>query len=619
MRYLGLFFVLLAALVARAQDGAAVYKSHCASCHDAPTERVPSADALRAMSLPQVLGALQNGPMKTIGDSLTAGQRSSVALYLATPAAAASPAAAAVPPAAFCSIGAAATQKSPASPRWIGWSTDLANSRFQPAAAAGLSAADVPKLKLKWAFGLGNETNARSQPAVADGHIYFGTQDGNIYSLDARGGCIRWSSKIDGGVRSAVTIGPSGRGRQTAIYFGSGRNVYALDADSGKVLWKTQVEDYFAATITATPLLHQGTLYVGVSSFEEALPPLPNYECCSFRGSVSALNAATGKRIWKTYTIDQPAQPTDKNKSGVQMHGPSGAAVWSTPTFDEKLNVLYLATGDNYSAPATGTSDAVMAVDAKTGSVLWARQMTAGDMYNNACGVPGSANCPQSPGHDYDFGQPPILVSLSDGRQELVIVQKSAIAYGLDAANKGAILWQKPLGKGGALGGSEWGSASDGRNMYVALSDLVIKGAVPDKSSMQGYRLLLDPNQGGGLFALRLDNGELVWNAKPIAACGDRQGCSPSQSQAVSVIPGVVFSGSLDGHLRAYSTLTGEVLWDVDTARDYTTLNGQPAHGGSLDGPGPVIAGGMVYVNSGYGQFGGMPGNVLLAFSVDGN
>jgi outer membrane protein assembly factor BamB len=376
MRYLGLFFVLLAALVARAQDGAAVYKSHCASCHDAPTERVPSADALRAMSLPQVLGALQNGPMKTIGDSLTAGQRSSVALYLATPAAAASPAAAAVPPAAFCSIGAAATQKSPASPRWIGWSTDLANSRFQPAAAAGLSAADVPKLKLKWAFGLGN---------------------------------------------------------------------------------------------------------------------------------------------------------------------------------------------------------------------------------------------------DYDFGQPPILVSLTDGRQELVIAQKSAIAYGLDAANKGAILWQKPLGKGGALGGSEWGSASDGRNMYVALSDLVIKGAVPDKSSMQGYRLLLDPNQGGGLFALRLDNGELVWNAKPIAACGDRQGCSPSQSQAVSVIPGVVFSGSLDGHLRAYSTLTGEVLWDVDTARDYTTLNGQPAHGGSLDGPGPVIAGGMVYVNSGYGQFGGMPGNVLLAFSVDGN
>jgi polyvinyl alcohol dehydrogenase (cytochrome) len=139
-----------------------------------------------------------------------------------------------------------------------------------------------------------------------------------------------------------------------------------------------------------------------------------------------------------------------------------------------------------------------------------------------------------------------------------------------------------------------------------------------DKTSSQGFRLVPNPNQGGGLFALRLHTGEQVWSAKPASACGDRKGCSPAQSQAVTAIPGVVFSGSLDGHLRAYSTATGESLWDVDTVRDYTTLNGQMAHGGSLDGPGPVVADGMLYVNSGYAQFGGTPGNVLLAFSVDG-
>jgi polyvinyl alcohol dehydrogenase (cytochrome) len=191
------------------------------------------------------------------------------------------------------------------------------------------------------------------------------------------------------------------------------------------------------------------------------------------------------------------------------------------------------------------------------------------------------------------------------------------MAHGLDPDRKGEILWQTRVGQGGSLGGSQWGSAADHDNMYVAVSDLKITGIVLDKTAAEGYRLTIEPQQGGGLFALKLSTGEKVWSAKP-APCGERKPCSPAQSAPVSVIPGVVFSGSVDGHLRAYSTATGEVIWDMDTAREYDTVNGQKARGGSLDAAGAVIAGGMLYVNSGYGQWGGLPGNVLLAFSVDG-
>jgi polyvinyl alcohol dehydrogenase (cytochrome) len=219
-------------------------------------------------------------------------------------------------------------------------------------------------------------------------------------------------------------------------------------------------------------------------------------------------------------------------------------------------------------------------------------------------------------GRDFDFGQPPILVSLPNGRRALVLGQKSGVVSAVDPDREGEILWQTRLGKGGSLGGLEWGSAADRENMYAAVSDASLS-AVADKSTPQGYKLELDPTRGGGLFALRLASGEKVWSAKP-TSCGDRKQCSPAQSAAVTAIKGAAFSGSVDGHLRAYSTSTGEVIWDVDTAREYDTLNGQKAQGGSLDVAGPVISHGVLYVNSGYGQWGGMPGNVLLAFSVDG-
>jgi polyvinyl alcohol dehydrogenase (cytochrome) len=496
--------------------------------------------------------------------------------------------------------------------QWTRWGVDLENTRFQSAAAAGITAADLPNLKLKWAFGLGETSAARAQPSVAGGRVFFGSEAGTVYSLDARTGCIYWTFQAEGSVTAAPSI------EKSSLYFGDQRaNAYALDAPTGKLLWKVHLDDHFGARVTAASLLYKNVLYVPIASFEEVLPLSPTYECCTFRGSVVALNAATGKRIWKTYTIAQAPQPTKISKTKAQLRGPSGASIWSAPTLDEKRDVIYVATGNNYSDPPTETSDAVLALSRKTGEILWSKQLTPKDADNSGCSSPFKTNCPDSNGPDFDFGQSPILVSLGAGHRALVIGQKSGMAHGLDPDRKGEILWQTRVGQGGSLGGSQWGSAADHDNMYVAVSDLKITGIVLDKTAAEGYRLTIEPQQGGGLFALKLSTGEKVWSAKP-APCGERKPCSPAQSAPVSVIPGVVFSGSVDGHLRAYSTATGEVIWDMDTAREYDTVNGQKARGGSLDAAGAVIAGGMLYVNSGYGQWGGLPGNVLLAFSVDG-
>ncbi len=594
--------------VACAQDGAAIYKTRCAQCHDAPAGRVPPFSALRDMSPMKVLVSLESGVMKAQAEGLSSADRHALVGYITYPPPKVTP-----PPAsAFCDAGAPRVGDFLKGPQWIRWGADLENTRFQSAAAAGITAADVPKLKLKWAFGLGETNNPRAQPSIAGGQIFVGSESGVVYSLDARTGCIYWTFQAEGSVTAAPAIGGA------SLYFGDQKaNAYAVDASTGKLRWKVHLDDHFAARVTAASLLFKNVLYVPIASFEEVLPVSPSYECCTFRGSVVALDTVSGKRLWKTYTIAQAPEPTKISKSKAQLRGPSGASVWSAPTLDEKRDLIYVATGNNYSDPPTETSDAVLALRRKTGEILWSKQLSPKDANNSGCSTPFKTNCPDSNGPDFDFGQPPILVSLANGRRALVIGQKSGMAHGLDPDRQGEILWQTRVGQGGALGGSQWGSAADRENMYVAVSDLKITGIVLDKTAAEGYRLTVDPKQGGGLYALRLDTGEKVWSANP-APCGDRKRCSPAQSAAVSVISGVVFSGSLDGHLRAYSAATGEVVWDVDTASEYETVNGQKARGGSLDAAGAVMAGGILYVNSGYGQWGGMPGNVLLAFSVDG-
>jgi polyvinyl alcohol dehydrogenase (cytochrome) len=359
-------------------------------------------------------------------------------------------------------------------------------------------------------------------------------------------------------------------------------------------------------------------LYVPVSSAEEVASIDPQYQCCRFRGSVVALDAETGAQVWKTYLVDEIPRLTQKSTSGTQFWGPSGVAIWSAPTLDPERKVLYVGTGNNYSSPATANSDAIVALQMETGKLLWSRQLTALDTYNSSCRTT-LENCPETKGPDFDFGSSPILASLSDGHRVLVAGQKSGLVYGLDPDDAGKALWQVRVGEGGVNGGVQWGLAADHDKAYVAVSDVA---RTRHETIINGQRLVtrtLDPSKGGGLFALRLANGEMVWQTPvPKSSCQNRANCSPAQSAAVSVIPGIVFSGALDGHLRAYSTDDGRIVWDFDTVRDFSTVDGVAAHGGALDGPGPTIVSGILYVNSGYGRYGGAPGNVLLAISIDG-
>src|SRR5688572_7763954 len=579
---------------AQSPDGEQVFKQSCVSCHTgAPDSRAPSLDALKARTPQAVIESLMTGAMRPQGARLSGPERRAVAEFVTGKTVGIDVTGAAQ---GRCTASARASDAA-RRVAWAGWSPTITNTRFQSREMAGLSAADVPRLTLKWALGFPDASVAWSSPTVAGGRVYVGSQNGTVYSLDAKTGCIHWTYSAAGGVRTAIAVGP-GSGTATLIYFGdTAANAYALNAETGRVVWTRKVDDHPLARITGSPALHGGRLYVPVSSYEESQGADPRYECCTFRGSVSALDAATGRVIWKTMMITDPLQRRGTSTAGAALWGPSGSGIWSAPTIDEGRKRLYVATGNAYSAPAHQSSDAVVALDLDSGAIRWMRQVTPGDVYLSNCRA-GNPNCPETNGPDFDFGSPPVLAR-TDGRDVLVIGQKSGIAFALDPAHDGEVMWEYRAGQGGVLGGIEWGAAVDGENAYFAVSDI------------------LQPKPGG-IHAVRISTGQRAWfTAPPAPICGTGRGCNAAQSAAVTAIPGVVFSGSNDGALRAYATATGAVLWEFDTNKDFTTVNGVPAKGASLIGPGPVVAGGMVYVNSGYGAFGGRPGNVLLAFGVD--
>jgi polyvinyl alcohol dehydrogenase (cytochrome) len=589
------------------QSGAALYAQHCAQCHDAggPQSRVPGRSALQLMSFEHVLRIITSGSMADMAKAQTDDERKAIASFVTGRN---------DPPPAATNEAFAECAKRPLTfagardgPRWNGWGADLNNSRFQPTEMARLTPDQVPSLRLKWAFGFPGVPTANAQPTVVGDVLFVGGADRKLRALDAKSGCTIWTYSPDAPVRTAVSFGPLFGTDQFAVFFGDVlANVYALNAATGTLIWKDRVEEHLAARITGTPALSSGVLYVPVSSIEEATGSRATYECCTFRGSMVALDAATGRLIWKSYTIAEAPQPTTRNAVGTQLHGPSGASVWSAPTIDVQRQALYVATGNSYSNPPADTSDAILAFDLKTGRMLWHRQATPKDSYVVACYGADKTNCPEDHGPDHDFGQSPILTTLPDGQRVLVIGQKSGVVHAFDPDQDGKVLWETRIGKGGPLGGSEWGSAADQTRVYVANSDVRF---------LRDGTLRLDPAAGGGLFALNLSDGTITMKVPPIP-CGDRKQCSPALSAAVSAIPGVVFSGSVSGYLRAYATDDGRLLWEFDTARDYATVNGVPAHGGAMDGPGPVIVDGMVYVNSGYAQWSGIPGNALLAFEV---
>jgi polyvinyl alcohol dehydrogenase (cytochrome) len=580
-----LFLVCFPVLLLNAQEPTRVFMQRCQQCHSANSgAHAPLPEDMASIPWEDILKSLETGNMKAQGASLSPDERKAVARYLGKPGPVVLPVMGG-----HCAAGAKPVPGS----AWNGWGVDDWNSRFQPAAAAGLSAGTVGKLQLKWAFGFPNGTTAFGQPTIVDGRLFTGSNDGTVYALDARSGCIYWMYQAKTLVRSAVVVGPGPR-----AYFGDlSSNFYALDAATGKLIWQKNLDSQPFTRITGTPKLHAGTLYVPIASQEENSGSNPQYPCCTFRGNVVALEAATGKEIWRTFTTPE-AKPTKMSSTGVQYYGPSGATIWSSPTLDLPRNLLYVATGNGYSDPPVKTADAVVAMDLDTGAIRWTQQATL-DMFNWGCGRRGpTANCPADPGDDVDFGSSPILVDLGGGKQILVAGQKSGMVHGFDPGQNGKIVWQTRIGKGGKLGGVLWGMAASGGVVFAPLSDLGQPTA-------------------GGLFALDAATGKIVWQTPaPKPPCAGQRGCSPAQLAPPTAVPGAVLSGSMDGHLRAYRMTDGAIVWDFDTAHDFPTVNRIPARGGSFSGTGPTVADGMVYVNSGYANTGGMPGNVLLAFAA---
>jgi polyvinyl alcohol dehydrogenase (cytochrome) len=567
------------------------FAEHCAVCHDGAGP-APSPSKLRQLSPESVYAALTSGIMRTQAQDLSDAEKREIATYLGgrAPALAESADARRMPnPCARNPVFDASA------PAWNGWGVDDGNNRFQPAGAAALTPQQVSTLKLRWAFGFPGASVVYGQPSVVGGLVLLGLDTGYVYAIDSATGCVHWSYAAQAGVRSAISVGRirDGQAARYAAFFGDIRGkVYALDAATGMPLWTAVADDHPTARITGSPKLYRGRLFVPVSSIEEGIAGSAAYACCSFRGSVVALDARTGKRLWKTYTITAPLVAGRKNSSGTQLQGPSGAAVWASPTIDPRRRVLYVGTGDAYSTPVAATTDAILALDLATGRLLWSVQDTPNDAWIAACWPPQpSDNCPRPLGPDYDFGASPMLRSVNHGQRLLIAAQKSGIVWAHDPDAGGAVKWKVDLAAEppSSQGGIVWGGASDAHTAFFGLNS-------------------------GGIFALRISDGRQKWFTpiEPAAGRAEQRG----QSGPLTLIPGVVFSGGWDGMVRAFGTDDGRLLWQFDTMRNFDTVDAVPAKGGSMGAAGPTVAGGMLFVPSGYvGVQSGVPGNVLLAFA----
>jgi polyvinyl alcohol dehydrogenase (cytochrome) len=579
-------------------EGAEVYKQKCAVCHDNPQDRIPPLFLIRRRSAEDVIQTLTAGAMKQQAAGLTADQIRALAIHLTGKL-----------PGSATQVKLEANEcKDNGRPvnlngaQWNGWGRDSDNSRYQP--KPGIKAEDIAKLKVKWAWAHPGPM-ATGQPTIIGDRLFVTTEVGQIFCLNAQTGCAYWTMNAGAAVRASISVGPLPVGSPVrfAVYFGDEKStVQALDASTGKLLWKTKVEDHILSRITGSPLLYRNRIYVPVSSFEETAGRDAKYECCKFRGSIVALDAYTGKIIWKSYTVQDDPKPFKKNSAGTQMYGPAGGAIWSAPTLDLKRKLIYAGTGNSYTDVETHHSDAIIALDMETGKLKWTNQVTPKDNFLVGCRQRGLGNCPEEAGPDYDFGSSPVLRTLPSGKQVILAGQKSGVIYALDPDNNGKTLWQVKVGNGGALGGIEWGFAADEENVYVPVADVSGEARKP------------------GLTALKIATGEILWSAPaPKAACSwGASRCNNSQSAAATAIPGAVFSGTADGRLRAYSTRDGSILWEYDTAQPIETVNGGRTKGGALDGGGPTVAAGILYTNSGYGRLVGQPGNLLIAFTVDG-
>jgi polyvinyl alcohol dehydrogenase (cytochrome) len=603
-------------LAPASSTGKMLYEQRCAGCHDRASDRTPSRDILAHNPAAFIFNAMRE-VMAPMAAGLSDDEMKAIALYLS--------AAAPVPgdPNPTAIWGPSSAQMPLDGPKcggppppidlsdrqWNGWSPQLDNARYQP--NPGFTVADVPRLNVKWAFHYPGSKNG--QATVIGNWLYVTSMSGAVYALDARSGCVYWRFDLLAATRSSVSIGSVANrpGHRYALYFSDWtKSAVAIDAETGEPLWRTKVDDSSGPQMTGAPTLYNGVLLVPISSGNEAFAQNDDYVCCKFIGSLVALDANSGEILWKTYATDKKPEPYRLNAKGKQMWGPSGGSIWSAPTIDPARGLIYVATSNSHTDAFHDGADSVIAMDMKTGVIRWKNQLLKDDNYIIGC--PAAANCPHPVGPDFALGDSVILHTLKDGRQMLIAGQKSGDVYALDPDADGKIIWRHRLSSGSALGGVEFGSAADDDNVYVGISDVV------------NFR---DPKPG--LTAIRIADGAILWNTPaPKTPCRwTNVFCSGAISMAVTAIPGAVFAASMDGHFRAYAAEDGNVVWDFNTAVDpIIDVLGKPAYGGVMDGAGPTIVNGMVYVHSGYAgrstanihDLKGKEGNLLIAFSVDG-
>lgn len=575
--------------------GKQIFLNSCNVCHkDSTAGLAPGVTILSAMTPKSIVASLSDGKMKAQGATLSNYERRAVAEYLTN-----------------STLKNTVLNDSAFSPFQLGnsinkvinhsgWGNDLKGTGFRTAQQAGISSGNVSGLKLKWVFAFPDATIVRSKPAVINDWIIVGGQYGELFAINQQTGKIGWRFDASAAIRGAIFIDQKGSSI-TAYFADYSSNVYAIDVRTGKLKWNNRAGFDAQSSVTGSVVVYQGKVIVPISSVEVAAAYRGDYPCCISSGGVVALDAANGKTIWQ-YRVVPKATQTGVKKNGTPSFGPSGAPVWSSPTIDEKRNLVYIGTGQNYSQPASKGSDAIQALDIKTGKLIWSYQATSGDMYNVAC--PYFDNCPDKNSPDIDFGMAPIIMKDQNGRELLVAGQKSGVVHAL-SPETGQPVWKTRVGKGGKLGGIHWGMATDGKTVFAANADNILALDTRD-TSLKG---------APGIYAIDPVQGNVIWKfATP--PCKDKKGCFPSNSAAPMVSNDVVFAGSTDGVIRAYATADGKLLWEFDTARIFETVNGIPGKGGSIDGPAPVVANGMLFVNSGYGMFGQAPGNVLLAFEV---
>lgn len=580
--------------------GAADYSLLCAGCHDGAMLEAPQRNALALYTPRRIVESLESGVMAVQGMPLTRKQKRDVAFFLtgerfddlqttATTFA--------------CTPSRASDAPLSQPPIWNGWGAGLDNARYQ-ANEQILNSDNVGSLELKWGFAFPGATRSRSQPLVTPEAVFIGSQEGVVYALDAQNGCPLWSFKADAEVRAAPILDLDENGRPESLLFGDfSANAYALDAQTGELRWKTRVHKHRLATLTGSTAVHDGIMVVPVSSLEIIAASRTEYSCCSFRGAVVGLDVATGQILWTHFTTPPP-RPTVENTAGTQMQGPSGAPVWSGITIDTKRNLVYATTGENYSSPATDTSDAVFAIDLVSGVRQWVTQVTPNDAWNGACSR-RAPNCPEENGPDYDLGASALLATTREGRDLVIAGSKSGMSYALDPDNGGAIVWETRVGSGGTMGGIHYGMSSDGDGLFVGVSDLPTNNPY---NVGEGHP---------GIHRLDLASGEIDWRNDLPNVCGDVKFlCFQGISAAVSSSPGLIFAGGLDGILRAFDADSGEILWEVNTVQEYGDINGVRGFGGAIEADGPVIANGSVYVTSGYEKWGEQPGNMLLVYGL---